>query len=42
MAPFPTYLGKHLDEIVTKVRIDLLQKATLWGTARILRKNLEI
>ncbi len=34
--------GKHLDEIGTNVRVDLLQKAALLGTVRILRKTLEI
>ncbi len=35
-------LGKHLDEIGTNVRVELLQKAALLGTARTLRKTLEI
>ena len=35
-------LGKHLDKIGTKVRIDLLRKVVVLGTARILRKTLEI
>ncbi len=35
-------LGKHLEEIGTIVRVDLLQKAALLGTARILKKALEI
>ncbi len=38
----PKALGKHLEEIGTNVRVDLLQKAALLGTARILRKTLEI
>ncbi len=38
----PKALGKHLDEIGTNVRVDLLQKAALLSTARILRKTLEI
>ena len=42
LGTIPKTLGKHLDEIGTDVRIDLLQKATLLGTARILRKTLEI
>ncbi len=33
---------KHLDEIGTNVRVDLLQKAEPLGTVRILRKTLEI
>ena len=35
-------LWKHLDKIGINVRIDLLQNAVLWGTARILKKNLKI
>ena len=35
-------LGKHLDEIGTNVRVDHLQKVAYLGTARILRKTLEI
>ena len=35
-------LEKHLKEIGTSVRVELLQKAALLGTARILRKTLEI
>ena len=42
LGTFPKALGKHLDEIVTNVRIDLLQKTALLGSARILRKTLEI
>ena len=38
----PKVLEKHLKEIGTSVRVELLQKATLLGTARILRKTLEI
>ncbi len=38
----PKALGKHLEEIGTHVRVDLLQKVALLGTARILRKTLEI
>ena len=33
---------KHLKEIGTSVRVELLQKAALLGTARILRKTLKI
>ena len=36
----PKALGKHLDEM--RMRVDLLQKVAFWGTARILRKTLEI
>ena len=39
LCTIPKALGKHLDEIGTNVRIDLLQKAALLGTARILRKT---
>ena len=42
LGTIPKALGKHLDEIGTNVRVDLLQKAALLGTARILRKTLEI
>ncbi len=42
LAIIPKALGKHLEEIVTNVRVDLLQKAALLGTAMILRKILEI
>ena len=43
LGTIPKALGKHLDEIGTNVRIDLLQKATLLGTAKILlRKTLKI
>ncbi len=35
-------LGKYIDQVGTTVRVDLLQKAASWGTARILRKTLEI
>ena len=42
LGTIPKALGKHLDEIGTNVRADLLQKAALLGTARILRKTLEI
>ena len=35
-------LRKHLDEIGTNVRVDHLQKVAYLGTARILRKTLEI
>ena len=38
----PKALEKHLMEIGTSVRVELLQKAALFGTARILRKTLEI
>ena len=38
----PKALEKHLKEIGTSVRVELLQKAALLGTARILRKTLEI
>ena len=34
--------GERINEIGTNVRIDLLQKTTLLGTARILRKTLKI
>ncbi len=35
----PKALREHRDEIGTAVRVDLLQKAALLGTARILGKN---
>ena len=33
-------LEKHLKEIGTYVRVELIQKAALLGTARILRKDI--
>ena len=42
LGTIPKALGKHLDEIGTNVRIDLLQKAALLGKARILRTTLVI
>ncbi len=42
LGTIPKALEKHLEEIGTNVRVDLLQKAVLLGTARILRKTLEI
>ena len=35
-------LEKHLKEIGTSVRVELLQKAAFLGTARILRKTLDM
>ena len=42
LGTIPKALEKHLNEIGTSVRVELLQKAALLGTARILRKTLEI
>ena len=42
LGTIPKALEKHLHQIGTSVRVDLLQKAALLGTARILRKTLEI
>ena len=42
LGTIPKALEKHLKEIGTSVRVKLLQKAALLGTARILRKTLEI
>ena len=42
LGTIPKALGKHLDEVGTNVRIDMLQKVALLGTAKILRKTLEI
>ena len=42
LGTIPRSLEKHLDEIGCQVKVDLLQKAALLGTARILRKTLEI
>ena len=42
LSTIPKALGNHLDKIGTKVRIDLLQKVVVLGSARILRKTLEI
>ena len=42
LGTIPMALEKHLKEIGTSVRVELLQKAALLGTARILRKTLEI
>ena len=42
LGTIPKALEKHLKEIGTSVRVELLQKAALLGTARILRKTLEI
>ncbi len=42
LGTIPKALGNNLEEIGTNVRVDQLQKATLLGTARILRKTLEI
>ena len=42
LGTIPKALEKHLKEIRTSVRVELLQKAALLGTARILRKTLEI
>ena len=42
LGTIPRALEKHLKEIGTSVRVELLQKAALLGTARILRKTLEI
>ena len=44
LGTIPKALKKHLKEIGTyvSVRVELLQKAALLGTARILRKTLEI
>ena len=42
LGAIPNALEKHLKEIGTSVKVELLQKAALLGTARILRKTLEI
>ena len=42
LGTIPKALEKHLKEIGTSVRVQLLQKAALLGTARILQKTLEI
>ncbi len=42
LGDIPKALETQLDEIGTNVRVDLLQKAALLVTARILRQTLEI
>ena len=42
LGTIPKALEKHFKEIGTSVRVELLQKAALLGTARILRKTVEI
>ena len=42
LGTIPWALEKHLKERGTSVRVELLQKAALLATARILRKTLEI
>ena len=42
LGTLPRALEKHLKVIESKVKVELLQKTVLLGTARILRKTLEI
>ena len=42
LGTIPKALEKHLDSVGSSVKVGLLQKAALLGTARILRKTLEI
>ena len=42
LGTLPQALEKHLKVIGSKVKVELLQKTVLLGTARILRKTLEI
>ena len=42
LGTIPKALEKHLKEIGTYVRVELLEKPALLGTARILQKTLEI
>ena len=42
LGTLPQALEKHLEVIGSKVKVELLQKTVLLGTARILRKTLEI
>ena len=42
LGTIPKALEKHLDRVGSSVKVGLLQKAALLGTARILRKTLEI
>ena len=42
LGTIPRALENHLEEIGCDVKVELLQKAALLGTARILRKTLEI